>query len=342
MKNRTAFLLLTLLLSLLLLLSVGCQSARPPSSYADDTAETTEPETTASISTEVEYHLVYDTVEFISDEEKEAWRPYLIQRMSYIKGYTDDMVPEGQYAIEDCQFYALFDLNLDGVPELLGGMGNFGSGFSPVYPYCFPLAYDLYTGAKIASQHLSVSDNTAIYYDVDRGCYKVYSINYESTRIPGQEIYGGNYTIDRVEVLYEFDWRIDTGYPIESLPPYIVSTTYLATDISIKGMVSAESSEENPNSYRYTDILGDPHYIKDGEPCKYHEYYKELLHFMSTNILLHDTKLQYVSPHYGDDSINGDRILENAEKWADQLLSLDQQFVRPIQRENTPDSEANQ
>ena len=220
MKHRTTSLLLSILLSLLLLLSVGCQRNRPPSTSVDDPAETTEPETTATVSPEKEYHLVYHDVEFISDEEKEAWRPYLIQRLSYIKNYTDHLVPEGQYAIEDCQHYALFDLNLDGVPELLGGFSDFGSGFSPVYPYCFLYAFDLYTGAQIDTQHFSISNNTAVYYDTDKGFYKIYSVNYAATRSPGMEIYGGDFEIDRVEAMYEFDWPLKRIQTPTAIPTY--------------------------------------------------------------------------------------------------------------------------
>lgn len=332
MKTRTALLFLSLLTALILLMSTGCQSNRVPSVSQE---EVTESDTPPSVESKTEYRLIYDGVEFISDEEKEAWRPYLIQRMSYIKGYTDHLVPKGQYAIDACQLYALFDLNLDGVPELLSGFSNFGSGFAPVHPYCFLTAYDLYTGAEVASLNFFISNNTSVYYDVDRGCYKIYSTNYESTRSPGMDAYGGNYTIDRVEVLYENDWRVNTGFPLESAQPYIVSTTYLSTGIDIRGMIGAEPSEDDTGSNRHTYVFGDPRYTKDGEPCEYGEYYAELLHFMSTNILLHNTKLQYISPYYGDDFTSAEDVLANAESLADQLLSLDQQFIRPIHREET-------
>ena len=57
---------------------------------------------------------------------------------------------------------------------------------------------------------------------------------------------------------------------------------------------------------------------------------------MSTNILLHDTKLQFIHPFYGTDLTTAEKVLESAEELADQLLSTGQQFVRPIKREESP------
>lgn len=341
MKNRTALSVLSVLLALILLLSVGCSRRRAPDSDSTDTAE---PETEAPASdsngTKPEYHLVFDTVDYISEEEKEAWRPHLIRRLSNIEGLPNENLPEGEYAIGAHHLYALFDLNLDGVPELLGGCGNYGSGFCTAFPYCFMDAYDLYTGRKLETKHFFVSSNTSVHYDVERGAYEIYSVDYETSSFNAAFTHSGNFVIDRVEVLYDCFWFPDEDFPSEEDTPIVVSTAYLHTSIGTKGLYSEETVDDEDGSNRFTTIYNDPTYTFDGESCEFSVFFNELLKFMNTHISLRETQLQFVSTFY--DSLveeRPERVLENAELFADQLLSSGQQFVRPIVREESTTSE---
>ena len=341
MKIRAVFSCLSLLLALLLLLT-GCSGKRPAAPDETDTPET-DVEIDAPNKEEVEYRLVIDSVDYITEEEKEAWRPHLIRRLSYIEGLSDENLPEGEYAIENGQFYALFDLDLDGVPEILTGFLNFGSGFATTYPYFFSSAYDLYTGRQVGADHFSVCNNLAVFYNEEKGTYEVYSMDHEFSNFRSEHSYGGTFFIERVEKLYEHTWFPGEGFPSETAVPHFVTTQYLSTDLSTKGMFSAETVAETERAeelHRYVTVYHDPSFIYDGEPCEYHEFYGELLHFMNTRIRLSETQLQYVRTRFRDELARSQDIPAIAEALADELLSLDQQFVRPIQREERPGEEA--
>lgn len=343
MKTRTALRFLPPLLAMILLLT-GCQGGRAPApdeTAPQDTESEAEPD--PFIREEIRYRLVFDEVDYVSKEEKEAWRSHLIRRLSYIKGYTDDHLPEGEYAIAACQLYALFDLDLDGVPEILGGFSNAGSGYSSVYYYCFPYAFDLYTGRQVGDRFMDICNNLSVFYNSEKGAYEVYSVNQEFTNTRSDHVYGGTFLIDRVEVLYPQTWFPDEDFPSESDVPYITTTRLLSSGFSTHGMFSAETETDEENgegSNRFVTVYRDPHFTRDGEPCEYYEFHAALLSFVNSCIRLPETKLQYISPYYGDDFTEPQDVLDNAEALADELLSLDQHFVRPMQRQDTPVQEA--
>ena len=332
MKTRIALPCLTVLLSLVLLLSVGCRSTSVPPSNGETHETTAEPETT--VTTQIDYKPVYDTVDYITDEEKEAWRPYLIRRLTYVQGFNNEDLPEGEYAVGAHTVYALFDVDLDGVPELLGGCLNVGSGFATCYPYAFYAAYDLYTGRELDTKNFMISNNTSVYYDAEQGVYKVYSVDYETSSYNAAHAATGTFVIDRVEVLYDCDtWFPADDFPTEKDIPYLVTTAYLHTSISSKGMYSEETVDDGYDSNRFTTVYSDPSYILDGKPCEYSDYYVALLNFMNTHISIRDTQLQYVYTFYDSIEDFSELVSEQAEAHADQLLSNGQKFVRPIVRE---------
>jgi hypothetical protein len=331
MKKRAVLLLLIALLSLLTV--TGCTSAPGPN--ADDPEIDVEDSEETVVIHKYEYHLFQDTVEYVSEEEKESWRPHLLRRFSYIQHYTDQDVPEGEYAIGVHDLYALFDVNLDGVPEILGGLSNSGSGCAPVYPYAFTHAYDLYTGKELDTHiSFSITDGTAVYYDVELGFYKIFSVNYESTR-SGMERVGGRFSIERVETLYE-----GIRGPYEGDFPCLATTTYLSTGNSGKAMISDETDADDPDSHRIVWLYNEPSYTKDGKPCTYFEFFRELTDFTSNQILIPSTRLQYVQLLYGAYGTTAEDILAGRDQAVDDLLSSGQQFVRPIVREEADTSEA--
>ena len=339
MKTRIALPFLTVLLSLVLLLSAGCRGTSAPPSDGETHETTAEPETT--VTTHIDYKPVYDTVDYITDEEKEDWRPHLIRRLTYVRGFDCEGLPEGEYAIGSHTAYALFDLDLDGVPELLGGCLNVGSGYATCYPYAFYAAYDLYTGRELDTKNFTVSSNTSVYYDAERGAYEVYSMDYETYSYNAAHAASGTFVIDRVEVLYDCDaWFSPEDFPTERDIPYLVTTAYLRTSISSKGMYSEETIDDGYDSNRFTTIYGDPSYILDGKPCEYNEFYIALLSFMNTHISIRDTQLQYVTTFYDSMEDFSELISEQAEAHADRLLSNGQKFVRPIVREESTTTEA--
>ena len=339
MKTRIALPFLTVLLSLVLLLSVGCRGTSAPPSDGETHETTAEPETT--VTTHIDYKPVYDTVDYITDEEKEDWRPHLIRRLTYVRGFDCEGLPEGEYAIGSHTAYALFDLNLDGVPELLGGCLNVGSGYATCYPYAFYAAYDLYTGRELDTKNFTVSSNTSVYYDAERGAYEVYSVDYETSSYNAAHAATGTFVIDRVEVLYDCDtWFPADDFPTEKDIPYLVTTAYLHTSIGSKGMYSEETIDDGYDSNRFTTVYSDPSYILDGKPCEYSEFYMALLSFMNTHISIRDTQLQYVTTFYDSMEDFSELISEQAEAHADRLLSNGQKFVRPIVREESTTTEA--
>ena len=331
MKKRAVLLLLIALLSLLTV--TGCTSA-PGSNASDPEIDVEDSEETVVIH-KYEYHLFQDTVEYVSEEEMESWRPHLLRRFSYVQHYTDQDVPEGEYAIGVHDLYALFDLNLDGVPEILGGLGNGGSGGTPVYAFAFTHAYDLYTGEELDTHvFFSVCDSTAVYYDVELGFYKIFSVNYEATR-SGMERSGGHFSIERVETMYEGMWG-----PLEGSTPCFVSTTYLSTSNSSQAMISDETDAEDPYTNRTIFLHGEPSYTRDGKPCTYFEFFRELLNFTNNQVLIPATRLQFVRLSYGEYGTTAEDILASRDQAVDDLLSSGQQFVRPIVREEADTSEA--
>lgn len=327
MKKRAVLLFLIALLSLLTV--TGCtrgSNASDPELDAEDPAETV-------VIRQYDYRLFQDTVEYITEEEMEAWRPHLLRRFSYIQDYTEEDVPEGEYAIGAFPLYALFDLNLDGVPEILGGFPDFGSGFAPVYAYSFSSAYDLYTGEELETHSFSICDGTAVYYDMEMGCYKIFSVNYESTRM-GMERFGGCFSIERIESLYTSMWN-----PRPGDTPCFVSTTYLSTNNGAQAMISAETDAEDPDYRRTVWLYGEPSYTKDGEPCSYFEFFNELVNFSSNQVLIPATRLQFIRLPCGEYGITAEDILALKDGAVDELLSGGQKFVRPIVREETDMSE---
>ncbi len=122
--------------------------------------------------------------EFVSDLEKQAWIAPVAALISNMR-IPDEDTPyeEGEPAldpskpsIEYSYNFALYDVNFDGIPELLaephGSSGSNG--------YCQYCIYDIYSGEKLGEIHGEGSRSIAVYYSLDEG--DVFNIGFSSIR----------------------------------------------------------------------------------------------------------------------------------------------------------------
>ncbi len=118
------------------------------------------------------YCPIYQEVEFISDGEKAAWREPLLRLLSneVDKWYdiSDETIETGSGPVIRRGWYVgLYDVNLDGVPELLMDMGG-GSAGNALY-----VVYDLYTGYEYEDYLDGNYDGGwSVYLNTETGAYE--------------------------------------------------------------------------------------------------------------------------------------------------------------------------
>ncbi len=147
------------------------------------------------------------TFTFASEKDKEEWRKPLEKLLANARELDADDYDDPTYknlpTFWDGYGCALFDVTLDGIPELIV---NYGGGTAGNHYYAI---FDLYTGADLGSFDADYNDDWRVYYNTDldliclMGVYgfrEGWDINYT---LHGQMVYNaerGEYTS---RVLYE-------------------------------------------------------------------------------------------------------------------------------------------
>ena len=184
-----------LLLCLLVLLPTGCE--RPPKEESASRQAYSDPQA-----------LPYDQIRFASERQKKRWIKPLTERLASMKPRYDSLViGEGgpsysEYLASEGIVYgcglALYDIDLDGVPELLCDLGGGSMGNGEF------IAYDLYTG-EIVLEHLSgtIDGGWCVYYDTEsaRFCHigqLIYRLGWSEKHVRIRRIWAGELTQEPV------------------------------------------------------------------------------------------------------------------------------------------------
>lgn len=244
---------------------------------------------------------------YVSDEEKKQWRDAIVKLISNqdeaygehgeIMGYEPPRPDEPSIA---CGIdMGLFDVNVDGVPELLlnHGGGSAGNDFFSVY--------DILSGEHLGTIDGGGNKAWNIYYDIENDCF-----------LP----------------IGRYDWRSGDSGSMH----YITTIRFSEEDQSYYEKTLFYSSYEYDKNYiEHEDgkiggielSIADVDFQVDGEPSGFQGYHYDLTEFYQQHSLVPHTGLLLY--YWGDVSEKGDSYQERAEKMADMLLfGSGQQFVK--------------
>ncbi|MBO5270131.1 MAG: hypothetical protein J6B77_05055 [Clostridia bacterium] len=309
-------------LALLLLCScVGCDRTQvgdvPEGEESVQGSDTqAESVTEETVRTETVYRVLYEDVRFLSAQARESLRAPLTYLLSNRKvviaeggdilGYTS-LYPD-RPCIENGYQLGLFDINVDGVPELLVNLGGGSAGNAFYY------VYDVQTGEQLGSLHGGHDRSWCVYFCTETGRYE--SIGQFEWRIGwmGKERYVHRADIgERMsgdgELLYESEW-LYAYYEIDA-----VNVDLTKEEIDA-GISSAWDEAYTGVSFR---VDGSHAYIDD--------YFDACDTFAQSYIRIPETALRLID---WDDvcDLKEDQSVR-AEKMAEALLSSGQEFIVP-------------
>lgn len=243
---------------------------------------------------------------FVSDSEKERWRAYIEtlvkneeqpfvigDEVAY--GAPDPSLPSISHGIS----FGLFDVNLDGVPELfvdLGG-GSAGNAFYEIY--------DIYTGRLLGTLGGGAGGSWCVYLSADNGKYAIFGEYWLRA--------GFNCGSTHVSRLAYFEADGEYG-----------SLSYLS---SVYESVSAIGDGAEHEYIYETDEYID--YYVNGESTDFETYANESEAFRTTYLRIPETHITMI--HRRDVCEDGDTREAAAKKITDALLSANQRFVAPIE-----------
>ncbi len=230
-------------------------------------------------------------VKLLSNESK----PYYDLEDKSIAGYTppDPNSPSIPY----CYQCALFDVNLDGVPELI--VYPFGYGGSAGNATYF--AYDIMTGKQIGYFGSSSAGDWCTYFDLRDGTLKQMAI----------------YTL-------RSGWAQTTRY-VDGLKYNELDDIYYNDEYFCDMHEVDHVRDEEENCWREVPI--EDHYSIDGRMVLMEEYYCAYDSFFENCIRLPETEMQLIP--WNEISEDDDDNLMRAEKMADALLTSSQRVVLP-------------
>lgn len=250
-----------------------------------------------------EYQEVY-----VSDAVKAEWYAPLVkllsnQEESYgnpqdgIIGYEPPR-PDDPSIAAGCDM-GLFDVNLDGVPELLLNLGGGSAGNDYFY------VYDIFTGENIGTINGGGSEAWAVYYDVENNKY---------------------ITIGR------YDWRsgdsgsrhfVKTIIYDENNHEYREKSLFFSSYEYDK----IERVDENGDFSGIDIEIADVSFGVNGESSEFQNYHYEITEFYQKHCLVPYTGIKLF--YWSDVSDEDDSYQERAEKMANMLLyGSEQKFIK--------------
>ena len=325
-KTNAIRYVMTILALAVCLCSVGCgnRSDGLDEKASLDTAASSESSAQTDVTTVEKIRYVYQTkyrdLEFLSEEEMQAWREPLVALLSNVKtevydacgeliGYTC-LYPDRPYVV-DGYSVALFDINTDGVPEVLvdGGGGSAGNAFYFVY--------DLMTGTELGTMDGGFDDAWCIYFNHTTGAY---------------------------ETIGQFGWR--NGWMRRSRyvekavlthksgnVPYLHEVSWITTCYEVDHIEIPMTDKEIEMGYQgaYAEIYPIVEFYVYGNPATLDEYLEAQDHFEENYTRIVETGLRLV--RWGDVSKDEDDVVVKAEKMADALLAIGQRFLKPLSQD---------
>ncbi len=304
MKKRSfTYLLLSLALCLLL---GGCAAPVESGSGTDSTSIPIGQEPEEEEVVRYVYRLAYRDVEFVPDETVQAWREpilRLLENEEYFVGANGEITgseypyPDRPGIISGHEI-ALFDLNCDGVPELLvnAGGGSAGNAFYAVY--------DIFTGEYYGDLSGGYDNSWCQYFDITVGrfeCYGQYQLRFGWTE---RSCYVRRAILTETEsskelVVYERSY-LEVQYNID------------AVDLPL----TAEQIEAGYDGTWY-ELYPDATFFVNGSKASLDAYLSEAESFEQTCIRIPETAIKLI-PSTG---------YETPEERVDALLATGQKFL---------------
>ena len=246
----------------------------------------------------------------IADSDKQEWYEPLVklisnQEKSYgnpadgIIGYMPPRPDEP--SIAEGYRMGLFDVNIDGTPELLVDLGGGSAGNSYYY------IYDIISGEHIGTINGGGIDGWCMYYNTT-----------EEQFVPiGRCSWRSGDACD-MHFTTAIGFSGETEM-LEEKPLFYLEYEYDKTKIQ------GESGQEAGYDMQIAEVI----FAVNGSQCNHDEYYSAYDEFLMANILIPDTGLKLY--RWSDVSKEGDSLEEKAAKMAETLLYCSgQKFVKAV------------
>ena len=299
---------------LILIGTVGCRSVfTPPYEIPEENEQVEIIEKTVYV-----YKIEYMDFAFIPEQEKQAWRQPLINLLNNEKiprysnggdllGY-DYLYPDSP-CIDIGRSLALFDVNVDGTPELLVNLGGGTAGNA------FYAVYDIYTGRELGYMDGGHDDSWCTYFNTASGIYESIGCFRWRCGWMGQTTFVNKASIpDRLSMdepeVYEYTW-IETYYEIDM----------------VEVPLTPEEKEKGYDS-AHEDVYPGVKFWVNGDLADIYTYFDAQEDFDKNYVRIAETGITLVS--WDSVTEEGDDVGTRAAKMADALLSLNQKFVVPL------------
>ena len=314
----------TLIILLAMVVCMSCFGCSKDTS-ADDTNMSNSDETTSESNVEETekvkyiYRTKYIQFEFVSDEQKAEWQNALASLLNneknpiYEKGegltgysylYPDKPCIEIGYQL------ALFDINVDGTPELLVNAGGGSAGNAFYY------VYDIISGEEIGTLDGGHDHSWCVYFNQSTGKY---------------------------EAIGQFEWRSGWMGKIRFVnkatitntmawdDTYLYETSLMCAYYDIDAAeveLTAEEIEEGIHA-SWEEIYPGVRFWVNGDSASIGTYFNAQDEFIENYIRITETGIQLID--WDDVTSEEDNVAIKAEKMATALISSSQKFIAPSQ-----------
>lgn len=307
--------IVSLLLSLSMSLSlISCNFLKK-----DGVEDITEEETSDVVEETEKVKYVYKTkyvdFEFVSDKEKAEWKSALVSLLSNPRSelYENE---EGKVS-SSCPYpdrpsiakgyqIALFDINVDGVPELLVNEGGGSAGNAFYY------VYDILSGEEIGTLDGGHDNAWCIYFNQSTGKY---------------------------EAIGQFEWRIgwmgktrfvgkaEITNTMAGIDAYLYESSLMVAtyDIDAAEVELSDEDKENGIQSAWEEVYPGVKFWVNGDSATIEEYFAAQDNFTENYIRIPETGILLFA--WDDVADKDDSTDVRAEKMADALLASKQKFL---------------
>ncbi len=251
------------------------------------------------------YVIKYKELSFASNEQKQAWRSDLLQLIENegTVRYEDESYAGYDFPYPDRPgikrgyYLGLFDIDIDGTPELLVDMGGGSAGNS------FYDVYSIKSGERLGSINGGADNSWCIYFNTKTGKY---------------------------EAVGQFEWRMGWMNKLRFINKAVIADNsfgscilneweYLFSSYSLDALHLVPTEERNdPNiEYIWEDICTGADFFINGSKVNANEYFAEYDDFLITTVRIPETAIHLIRRSEYD----------TAEEIVDALLSLNQKFI---------------